>query len=100
MTSVRSGLFCPMSKISSISIPLRGWPERAALIVFYMTTTTHVYNVSTGWQPKVEEGDIARGSLLDHLGDVADVLDRGPIGLLTDMDGTISEIVPQPDGAQ
>ena len=64
-----------------------------------MTTTTHVYNVSTGWQPKVEEGDIARGSLLDHLGDVADVLDRGPIGLLTDMDGTISEIVPQPDGA-
>ena len=46
-----------------------------------------------------EGAEIARGSLLDHLGEVADLLKRGRIGLLSDLDGTISEIVPQPNMA-
>ncbi|MCE2462898.1 MAG: trehalose-phosphatase [Dehalococcoidia bacterium] len=40
-----------------------------------------------------------RGHLFDNLGEVASLLREGPIGLLLDLDGTISEIVPQPDEA-
>ena len=40
-----------------------------------------------------------RGHLFDNLGEVATLLKEGPIGLLLDLDGTISEIVPQPDEA-
>ena len=42
---------------------------------------------------------MARGSLLDHLGEIEDVLGRGRIGLLLDLDGTISEIVREPHEA-
>ena len=42
---------------------------------------------------------MARGQLLDHLADVAAVLEGRRIGLLLDVDGTISEMVPDPWGA-
>ena len=42
---------------------------------------------------------MSRGQLSDHLGEVTALLKRGSIGLLLDMDGTISEIVPEPDAA-
>ncbi len=40
-----------------------------------------------------------KGHLFDNLGEVAALLKEGPTGLLLDLDGTISEIVPQPDEA-
>ena len=42
---------------------------------------------------------MSRGLLSDHLGEVTALLKRGSVGLLLDMDGTISEIVPEPDAA-
>ena len=42
---------------------------------------------------------IARGDLRDHLTEVATLLKKEAVGLLLDLDGTISEIVPHPDAA-
>ena len=42
---------------------------------------------------------MARGALLDHLDAVVPVLNTGAVGLLLDLDGTISEIVPDPEAA-
>lgn len=42
------------------------------------------------------EEEIAKDSLLDHLDRVTALLSEGPTGLLLDLDGTISEIVPGP----
>ena len=42
---------------------------------------------------------MARGRLTDHFGEVAALLRRGKAGLMLDLDGTISEIVPDPEGA-
>ena len=41
---------------------------------------------------------LSKGYLLDHLEEVAGLLKRKPVGLLSDLDGTLSEIVPNPDG--
>lgn len=38
--------------------------------------------------------------LFDHLGTIRDMLARSPLGLATDVDGTISEIAPLPERAQ
>ena len=43
---------------------------------------------------------IARGSLLDHLLELQALLESGPAGLMLDLDGTISEIVPEPGEAR
>ena len=45
------------------------------------------------------EDAIAAGSLLDHLSEVSALLKHGSVGLLLDLDGTISEIVPEPEAA-
>ena len=45
------------------------------------------------------EASIARGDLRDHLPEVATLLKREAVGLLLDLDGTISEIVPHPNAA-
>ena len=42
---------------------------------------------------------MARGPLSDHLGEVTTILNRGAVGLLLDLDGTLSEIVPGSDAA-
>ena len=42
------------------------------------------------------EGEIAKDSLLAHLDRATALLSEGPTGLLLDLDGTISEIVPGP----
>ena len=39
---------------------------------------------------------MSKGHLMDYLEEVAGLLKRKPVGLLTDLDGTLSEIVPNP----
>ncbi len=58
-----------------------------------------IYNIWDGPVPYPRGGEIARGSLLDHLDEVATLLEQGPTGLLLDLDGTISEIVSEPEDA-
>ena len=48
---------------------------------------------------KARGGEIARGYLGDHLDEVTSLLNGPPVGLLLDLDGTISEMVPDPAGS-
>ena len=47
-----------------------------------------------------QEGAIVKGHLLDHLHEVAALVARGRVGLLLDLDGTISEMVPEANAAR
>ena len=43
---------------------------------------------------------LSRGLALDNLEEIAVLLNRKPLGLISDLDGTLSEIVPVPDEAR
>ncbi len=60
----------------------------------YISVEKNQVNSKVQW-----EEVIARGPLLDNLHDVSALLTAGPTGLFLDLDGTLSEIVPEPDAA-
>ena len=59
----------------------------------------HTPPLDSGLQPNDKGGEIARGHLYDNLGEVAALVTGSGMGLLLDMDGTLSEIVPVPEEA-